>query len=257
MSAAQVCAACGEDEQLHGEPVDGDIAVTCLSCGATWMRGAARCNTCGGQDIVSRPQPMSRHPRGNQLAIIGWRELPLCQTCDAEVLTASLASNRPVPEGYVSACLFTLQELGQTQQRRPAPTQSGSGSKRPSRDAAKSNSTTSPSPLPQHQRAAPARRTTPSAPPTLRQAIEAYLSSTPSAADSVTLLMLGSHLGPSTRLNELDASDTPGNLTAWFMQLWDDKNPDRRAIARSTVLGAIDYWRSQDWIHNDAGAGLR
>jgi hypothetical protein len=34
------CPACGESEELRGEPSDGDIKITCLRCAAQWMRGA-------------------------------------------------------------------------------------------------------------------------------------------------------------------------------------------------------------------------
>jgi len=91
----------------------------------------------------------------------------------------------------------------------------------------------------------------------VRQAIDAYLRSTPSAADSTALLMLGAHLGPSTRLNTLNAPDVRDRLATWFVQLWGDKRPEQREEARRTVLGAVDYWRDQQWMQEDLGAGLR
>ncbi|MET9831810.1 hypothetical protein ABZ078_21480 [Streptomyces sp. NPDC006385] len=69
---------------------------------ARWMRGGVRCAECGGQNIVHRPQAMTRHSRGTQLSTIGWRELPLCRGCDVEVLEKSTSQNTPVPSDYVA-----------------------------------------------------------------------------------------------------------------------------------------------------------
>ncbi|WP_344295219.1 hypothetical protein, partial [Streptomyces synnematoformans] len=106
MAREMSCPSCGETEQLRGETAAGDIRVTCGSCGARWMRGAPRCAGCGGADIVARPQAMTRHSRGTQLSIIGWRELPLCRDCDGPALRTSLEENVPVPADYVAVCLY-------------------------------------------------------------------------------------------------------------------------------------------------------
>lgn len=99
------CPSCGERDELRGAAAGDDIRVTCLCCRAVWMRGAPRCATCGGEEIVTRPQAMTRHSRGTQLSIIGWRQVPLCRTCDADALARSVGENVPVPAEHVSACL--------------------------------------------------------------------------------------------------------------------------------------------------------
>ncbi len=86
------CPACGESELLHGEPVDGDIQITCGQCAAQWMRGGPRCKGCGrGGGTTVRQLMTTTHPRGTLLSVIGARKVPLCAVCDGEVLTAAPA----------------------------------------------------------------------------------------------------------------------------------------------------------------------
>lgn len=107
MAHALRCPGCGEEQRLVGrqdESAGGPegIVVDCLACGHTWPRGVRPCATCGGTDVVDRPQTMTRTPRGNQLAVIGTRTIRLCTRCDAEALRASLTHNQPVPDGYAA-----------------------------------------------------------------------------------------------------------------------------------------------------------
>ena len=283
MTATQTCPSCGETEALRGQPSGGEIEVTCLGCGMHWMRGGARCKTCGDSDVVSRPQSMSRHPRGNQLSIVGWREILLCRRCDHRALAESLTKNLPVSEGYVSACLFGDEDA------RPEP--SGQRGQPPPRGTA----TTRPTRLPGHgsaqdvastqeagsthavdegrgrgrvgpvvaasstgsaRQAAPARPETALADPTVRQAVEAYLK-TDAHADSTAILMLGTHLGSSTRLKALEQPQTATDLREWFLRLWGERSGGRGEEARETVLRAIDHWRAQGWLSGDPAAELR
>ena len=268
MTATQQCPSCGETEALRGKPSGAEIEVTCLSCGMRWMRGAVRCKTCGGSDVASRPQSMSRHPRGNQLSIVGWRDILLCQRCDQEVLADSLTKNLPVPEGYVSACLFGDEDArrespdqpGQphppeTGTTRPGPLEPGHGStravdekQRPPGVAASSTGSA--------RKAARARSETTLADPTVRQAVEAYLR-TDAQADSTAILMLGTHLGASTRLKALEQPQTATELREWFLRLWTEGSGGRREEARKTVLRAVDHWRAQGWLSGDPAAELR
>jgi hypothetical protein len=261
MSAVAECPSCGETEALRGTPVDEDIAITCQACGATWMRGAPRCKTCGGEDIVPRPQAMSRNPRGNQLAFVGWREIPLCRTCDVEVLSTSMSKNQPVREGYVSAFLFGPKD------RVPTPIHSPAALP-PPRTSDKETGAEARAPKPPSSQTfrrpsgnTPSRRPrpTPSAcqPPTVRQGVEAFLASGVRDADSTAMLMLATHLGPSTRLNSLEGAAAAKDISLWFERLYGVEAGRSRDSALRTIVGAIDFWRAQCWVADDPAAGLR
>lgn len=100
----QLCPSCGESEELSGRPTDEGIRITCEKCGTDWLRDAvaATCATCGGTDIQQRPQPVTAYSRGTQVSIVGWRSVPLCESCDAGMLSRSLAG-KPVPSSYLPA----------------------------------------------------------------------------------------------------------------------------------------------------------
>jgi hypothetical protein len=263
------CLACGENERLRGRAVAGDIEVTCETCDAQWLRGAARCNACGRADVVTRPQVMTRHPRGNQLAIVGRRDLPLCPACDADAIAESEAGNRAVPETYVSVFLFG-RDLPRHAPRKPAPaaaarrTGAAPAESRtaPSKPAARTASAPEPERKPSAKRPEPARLEA-SRPkeqslsrPTVRQAIEAYLSASPDA-DSLAMLFLGQHLGPASRLDAIDQPGTAESLLRWFDATWDTRQNERRHAAAAAITGAVDHWRAQGWLTRDLAAGLR
>jgi len=238
------CPACGEAEQLAGTLVGDDIEVTCQACGARWMRGAPRCKTCGGAESISVQQRMTRHPRGTLLSVVGMREVPLCRTCDREVLDTALSEKRSVPEGYVSRFLFDAAT------RKAVSDPSPPRRVRPAKPARAR--TVAPPPRP-----APAVAETPSAPgdPTLRQAVEAYLGQVDGPTDSVALVLLGSELGSSVRLSTLDSTETAGRLADWVQRIWGSR-ADQRDRAVATLRGAFDYWRDQGWIGGDLGEDL-
>jgi ribosomal protein S27AE len=100
----RVCPSCGESEELSGRPTEEGIRITCGKCGTDWLRDAApaTCATCGGADLQQRPQPVTAYSRGTQVSIVGWRTVALCVTCDADMLSRSLAG-KPVPGSYVPA----------------------------------------------------------------------------------------------------------------------------------------------------------
>jgi hypothetical protein len=261
------CPACGEDERLRGRASGDDIEVTCENCGAQWLRGATRCNSCGRADVVIRPQVMTRQPRGNQLAIVGRRELPLCRVCDADAIAESLGGNRPVPETYVSVFLFG-RDLPRHVPREPARTTEHSATGDAPTESTPSIAVEPTTPEPKREKRAYAGSPGPSRPqpspakeqgltrPTARQAIEAYLSAHPEA-DSLAMLFLGQHLGPASRLDSLDRPGTAESLFRWFDATWDTRQDERRRTAADAITGAVDHWRAQGWLTEDLAAGLR
>ncbi|MBV7697320.1 hypothetical protein [Streptomyces sp. TRM70350] len=262
MAGVAACPSCGEAEDLRGEPVDGDIRITCLNCDTQWMRGGVRCAGCGGQDIVHRPQAMTRHSRGTQLSIIGWRELPLCRSCDAEVLETSVSQNVPVPSDYVAACLGAAQNPAVTaapQAGRPAP---APPQKPASAAAAGPAGATKSSPAPRtpaRPRQARPKATpspSPSMVPTVRQAIAAFMSESSGQADATAMLLLGTHLGSHNRLTVLEEDGAADRLAEWCLGHWGDGG-DRAQRCLSTICRAVDFWGARGWLASDPAAGLR
>lgn len=274
MEGVAACPSCGEAEDLRGEPVDGDIRITCLSCDAQWMRGGVRCAGCGGQDIVHRPQAMTRHSRGTQLSIIGWRELPLCRSCDAEALEISISQNIPVPSDYVAACLGAARkpavapapEAGrpasapQAGQPAPAPQpgppapvpppKPASGAAVKPTAAAKSSRPARP------PRVRPKVAPSPSMVPTVRQAIAAFMSESSGQADATAMLLLGTHLGSHNRLTVLEEDGAADRLAEWSLGHWGDGG-DRAQRCLGTICRAVDFWGARGWLASDPAAGLR
>lgn len=279
MAGIAQCPSCGEDEDLRGEPSDGDIKITCLRCAAQWMRGAPRCAGCGGTDIVQRPQAMTRHSRGTQLSIIGWRELPLCRVCDAEALETSIAENLPVPSDYVAICL--LGREGRTAApppprpvaAEPAPgggaAERPGGGRAPERPEPKAQPESGPGPEPKPAAPAPAKPRTaartrtgrakpaPSRVPTVRQAVAAFLAESSGTADATAMLLLGTHLGSYNRLTVLDEAGAADRLTEWCDGHWPDRGGDTAGRALDTIRRAVDFWGARGWLTTDPAAGIR
>lgn len=260
MAGVADCPSCGESEELRGEPVDDDIRVTCLRCRAQWMRGGPRCAGCGGTDIVHRPQAMTRHSRGTQLSIIGWRELPLCRVCDAEALQTSIAENVPVPSDYVAVCLYgagpepVTRATPATEEMPPPPVM-------PAREpvaSAEPKRAVEGAPRPRSRSGRP--KTTPTAPPsmvpTVRQAISAFLTEASEQADATAMLLLGTHLGSHNRLSVLETDGAARELAAWCNGHWADGS-DRSRRAVGTICRAVDFWGARGWLVTDPAAGLR
>jgi hypothetical protein len=114
VSAREVrCPSCGEDEELSGRRTDGDIEITCHRCGYVGPRVAGRrCPTCGGADVVDRPQAMVERSRGTQLSIVGYTTVGLCRSCDADELEYSQQHNAGVlPKELPTVDPATLDEL--------------------------------------------------------------------------------------------------------------------------------------------------
>jgi|GEM_PF-887610 len=230
------CPACGETYALRGRPHDGDIAVTCERCGAEWMRGSPRCRKCGRPDGVELPQRMTRHPRGTLLAVVGVRHVPLCVECDDQVVAPALQHRRPIPEGYVSRFLYgePARPSGPAAKPRSSPTPTGSPSRQVQRIV--------PTSAPVETRSEPQVTD-----PTLRQATEEFLAAAGASADSLTMVLLGSQLGPSTRLRVLDSEKTALFLGTWVEETFGGR-PDRRSQAVATLRQAAAYWHERGWI---------
>ncbi|WP_338894951.1 hypothetical protein WBG99_03690 [Streptomyces sp. TG1A-60] len=262
MAGAMTCPSCGEHEELRGEPDEGDIRVTCLRCDAQWMRGAPRCASCGGRDIAHRPQAMTRHSRGTQLSIIGWRDLPLCRTCDAAALETSIAQNVPVPGDYVAACLGAARGPAETPDTAPAvpvpapkPTLPTDPKPAPA-PAAKPAAAAKSSPPPPRRPSRPKAGSSPSVVPTVRQAIAAFMTEASGEADATAMLLLGTHLGSHNRLGVLEQDGAPDRLADWCHGHWGDGG-DRAQRALTTICRAIDFWGARGWLASDPAAGLR
>lgn len=246
---ANTCPDCGNAQDVTGRVDDhaGDVELTCGQCGRSWWRGARHCASCGGGDLTTRPQVMHRHSRGNQLSIMGWRDVTLCHQCDAELLKTLGSGHTPVPEEYVSAALIDVNAA-------PEPVRSPRPADRPRTTPLgppPSRPTPSPSPLP-----GPAA---PRPPATVRQALQrsqTMLAEEGTALDPTVVLLLGQRMGPSTRLEGLTAAGhDPAAVRTWVEGLW-GAGADG-ASARHTITVLADHWQQQGWTTTDMAAELR
>lgn len=260
MAHALRCPRCGEEQRLLGRQ-DGSaggpegIVVECLGCGHTWPRGVRPCATCGGTEVVDRRQTMTRTPRGNQLAVIGTRTIRLCTRCDTEALAASLAHNRPVPDGYAARYRY------ETGPRSPGERESGGGQQTSAstplatpaaepapatREAATADrgDGTAPSPRPARRRPAP---TPPAAPAIVRQAVAESLEAGVEA-DPTVVVLLGVQLGTVTRLDEVDDPQVWERVWAWVASTWPDPDSQSGQRARQTVTALLAHWRERGWL---------
>jgi Zn ribbon nucleic-acid-binding protein len=117
------CPSCGEQEELSGRRTDGEILLTCHTCGYDGPRVAKRrCETCGGDDVVERPKALVERSRGTQLSVVGYTTTVLCRVCDADDLAAALAHGGAVlPKELPTVDPQTLREMGQRPGKVPRP----------------------------------------------------------------------------------------------------------------------------------------
>ena len=108
------CPQCGEQEELSGRRVGGDILLTCHTCNYDGPRTAKRrCATCGGADVVERPRAFVERSRGTQLSVVGYTTAVLCRSCDADDLAAALAHGGAIlPKELPTVDPQTLREIG-------------------------------------------------------------------------------------------------------------------------------------------------
>jgi Zn ribbon nucleic-acid-binding protein len=119
------CPSCGEEDELSGRRSDGQILLSCHTCGYDGPRVAQRlCRTCGGHDVVERPQALVERARGTQLSVVGYTTAVLCRVCDADDLAAALAHGGAVlPKELPTVDPQTLQEMGRRPAASPKPAQ--------------------------------------------------------------------------------------------------------------------------------------
>ena len=98
MSDEIICPACGEDDDLSGQPVDADdvgagIRITCGACSTSWSRiNEVHCPRCDGTNMYLAPVAIIEKSRGSQLSILGTRTTPLCWVCDRDLVDAQRQS---------------------------------------------------------------------------------------------------------------------------------------------------------------------
>lgn len=263
-SPGTTCPSCGRDDQVRGrhDVQAGDVELSCGRCGTSWWRGGRRCATCGGQDLTDRPQVMRRHSRGTQLSIVGWRDVVLCQSCDAEVIESVGTTDTPIAEDYVSAAIVdrTVPAPLSLPQQAAAVMSRTDGPRSPTRRTASDPGRT------QTVRAAAPPRPTPSAQPrppvapaTVRQALQQaqeQLAAEGTVLDPTVVLLLGTRLGPTTRMDALHRSGhDPASLAAWVGSTWG--HGDRSTGARHTLITLADHWLARGWTTTDLAAELR
>jgi hypothetical protein len=86
--------------------------------------------------------------------------------------------------------------------------------------------------------------------PTVRQAVAAVLDSGVDA-DMTTVLLLSTHLGPASRVRELDTPARSAALRAWVTRTWPDRDSPQHARAAHAVRAVGGYWRSKGWVEGD------
>jgi hypothetical protein len=263
-SPGTTCPSCGRDDQVRGRPdvQAGDVELSCGRCGTSWWRGGRRCATCGGQDLTSRPQVMRRHSRGTQLSIVGWRDVVLCQSCDAEVIESVGTTDTPIAEDYVSAAIVdrTAPAPLSLTQDNAAVTGRPAGSPAPTRRTATDAGRTQPVRAGAPPRPTPSPRPRPPVPPaTVRQALQQsqeQLAAEGTVLDPTVVLLLGTRLGPTTRLDALERSGhDPASVAAWVGSTWGPE--DRSTGAGHTLITLADHWLARGWTTTDLAAVLR
>jgi hypothetical protein len=258
------CPRCGETDDLRGlrtleaAPPDGgngtpaSIRVHCGACGLDFPRPLSRCRSCGGRDVATRRQLMTRHPRGTLLAVTGTREVRLCPRCDEAVIDPD--RDTPVPEHYLSRFAHGAEEAAVLPADSVPETSAASRARRARRHPEPTRVVVTPPPVANSAQ-------TPRAPqdPTVREAVAQLLldprdgEEQPSRA--LVMVLLGQELGPSTRMSALDRPEAAGRLRAWVTGL--DGGPVPPEAAASALRSFADLCRDRGWVAQDLAAELR
>ncbi len=91
------CPACGEGEQLNGEPVQSGIRIICEVCDQTWVRDPSpTCKLCESGDVEGAIKAIVEKSRGSQLSIVATQVVYLCRSCDADLLASYRISRSPL-----------------------------------------------------------------------------------------------------------------------------------------------------------------
>ncbi len=219
------CPRCASADVSGTEHTDG-IVLRCGACGHTWERGRRGCATCGGSELVTIPQLITTTPRGNQVSIIGRRQVLVCRACDAAGVSDYLERGVPLPSTYQSAARRVEVE----------PTSAPPRASTPRRRAAPApRQVPSPPPAP-----APAALTN----PTVRQAMEHFQQSAPDPF-ALALVMLGREAGPTSRLGDPGTADLLTGADAWAERTFTGGN---REPAIATVRAFVEHCRDRGWL---------
>lgn len=112
------CPSCGEQDDLAGRRVQGEVFLTCDRCGYDGPRVAQRtCPGCSGTDVLDLPKAVVERSRGTQLSVVGYSTVALCRTCDASTVAAALARGAVMPDELPTVDPQTLREMGRGQPR--------------------------------------------------------------------------------------------------------------------------------------------
>lgn len=266
------CPSCGGGDRLTGRQVDGEIEISCAACGHRWLRGPRRCRGCGGVEQVVGRQRMTTYPRGNQLAVIGMRDVPLCPLCDGDAL-AALGDDRLLDSGYRSRFVSGPDEGAASASARsdegaassgarsaPQPASApqsralppaGSARSRPTGGPAKSSGRPSrPAGASRPTVASPRGAAAPVPSPTVRQAVQAYLEHAPDAVSAAAMLVVGRTLGPTTRLADV-SSEAAQTLADAVDQHWAGQ-ASLRGLAVDAINDAFRFWSGRGWVAADS-----
>jgi hypothetical protein len=238
------CPSCAEPDRLTGTSSSDGIEITCHACGHRWLRGERRCRACGAAEAVVARQRMTTHPRGNQLAVLGIREVLLCPECDREVV-AGLGTDRMAPEGYVPRFSRGAPDDQPTTSPRSAHEPSSS----PTRVVARAPSAASSAEQANAYPVRPGALPVPS--PTVRTAVASYLQTTSDPSAAAAMLLLGPSLGIATRLDRLDASRAGRELTAALDRSCGEGPGQRRLALVYAIRDALAAWVSRGWLPHE------
>lgn len=258
------CPRCGETDDLRGlnipetAPRDGgngspaSIRVHCGACGLDFPRPLSRCRSCGGRDVTTRRQLMTRHPRGTLLAVTGTREVRLCPRCDEAVIDPDRET--PVPERYLSRFAHGAEKAAVLTADSVPETSAASRARRARRQPEPTRVVVTSPPV---SPPAPAPRA--SQDPTVREAVAQLLLHSGGAEEhtghALVMVLLGQELGPSTRMSALDQPETAARLRAWVTGLAGGPVPPE--AAPSALRSFADLCRDRGWVTQDLAAELR
>ncbi|WP_375001912.1 hypothetical protein [Aeromicrobium sp. CTD01-1L150] len=225
------CEQCGSTE-ITGRTADAEIELHCQTCGHRWARGARGCASCGGTELLTIPQLITTTPRGNQVSIVGRRQVVVCRDCDCDGVTAYLEHSTPLPPAYQSAARRITVD----------PTPSPPDAPRRRRTTSPRPTVTRPDPQVAHDdpESAPTHRLTN---PTVRQAVEHFQSAEP-GQDALVLIMFGRAVGPVSRLSEPQVRQVLATTDDWVAQNFSGSTREKAA---DTLRAFARHCAQHDW----------
>jgi len=239
------CPSCGETERLAGATIDGRIEITCEACGTAWERSGRRCRGCGSAEHTVARQRMITFPRGNQLAVIGMREVPLCPQCDAAALTR-LGPDRLLDDRYRSRFVGGIDDEPAGQ----PPPRAKAAPRPPARQTVPRTPPAGTPPTGTPPTARPVQRPATREQPTVRQAVQDYLEQADDSVSATAMLVVGRTLGPSTRLADISGTTAGPRLAQAVDEQW-SRQPALRALAVGAITDAFRLWVRRGWMTGD------